>query len=144
MKPFGIAIHGGAGTILASDMTHELRMAYEQSLRSALHAGYDVLHQKGTATDAVVAAVRMLEDNILFNAGRGSVFTRKGLHEMDAAVMNGTDLAAGAVCAVHKVRNPVKLAAAVMYNTDHVMLSGEGADDFAAEQGFIAEPGDYF
>src|SRR6187549_3390654 len=100
MKPFGIAIHGGAGTILASEMTEALRSAYEQALRSALDAGYDVLEQKGSATDAVVAAVQMLEDNILFNAGRGSVFTKKGLHEMDAAVMEGFTLDAGAVAGV--------------------------------------------
>jgi len=141
---FTIAVHGGAGTILKKDMTPDLERNYITGLQQALNAGYSVLQHGGSAMDAVIEAVIVLEDNILFNAGRGSVFTKRGLHEMDAAVMNGTDLAAGAVCAVHKVRNPVKLAAAVMYNTDHVMLSGEGADDFAAEQGFIAEPGDYF
>ena len=141
---FTIAVHGGAGTILKKDMTPDLERNYITGLQQALNAGYSVLQHGGSAMDAVIEAVVVLEDNILFNAGRGSVFTKRGLHEMDAAVMNGTDLAAGAVCAVHKVRNPVKLAAAVMYNTDHVILSGEGADDFAAEQGFIAEPDDYF
>ena len=144
MRPFGIAIHGGAGTILASDMTEELRMAYEQALRSALYAGYDILKQKGTATDAVVAAVRMLEDNILFNAGRGSVFTRKGLHEMDAAIMEGSALNAGAVAGVRQVKNPVELARTVMDKSDHVFLSGEGARDFAVEQGLDMEPDSYF
>jgi L-asparaginase / beta-aspartyl-peptidase len=144
MKPFGIAIHGGAGTILASDMTEALRSAYEQALRSALDAGYDVLEQKGSATDAVVAAVQMLEDNILFNAGRGSVFTKKGLHEMDAAVMEGFTLDAGAVAGVSQVKNPVMLARAVMDKSDHVFLSGEGARDFALEHGLAMEPDSYF
>lgn len=141
---FTIAVHGGAGTILKKDMKPELERNYIAGLQQALDAGYSVLQQGGSAMNAVIEAVVVLEDNILFNAGRGSVFTKKGLHEMDAAVMNGADLAAGAVCAVHHVRNPVKLAAAVMNNTDHVILSGEGADDFAAEQGFGSEPDDYF
>ena len=141
---FTIAVHGGAGTILKKDMTPELERNYLNGLQQALDAGYSVLQQGGSAMDAVIEATVVLEDNILFNAGRGSVFTKKGLHEMDAAVMNGVDLDAGAVCNVHFVRNPVKLAAAVMNNTTHVMLSGEGADDFAIEQGFNPEPDDYF
>lgn len=141
---FTIAVHGGAGTILKKDITPELERNYITGLQQALDAGYAVLQHGGTAMDAVIEATVVLEDNILFNAGRGSVFTKKGLHEMDAAVMNGADLAAGSVCAVHHVRNPIKLAAAVMNNTEHVILSGEGADDFAAEQGFNSEPDDYF
>jgi len=141
---FTIAIHGGAGTILKKDMTPELEHGYKAGLQNALDAGYRVLEKGGTSIDAVIAAVIVLEDNILFNAGRGSVFTKKGLHEMDAAVMNGTDLSAGAVCAVHNVRNPVELAALVMRNTDHVILSGDGANDFAEKQKVKFEPDEYF
>ena len=117
---------------------------YTQGLQQALDKGYTILENGGASIDAVIAAVAELENNILFNAGRGSVFTKKGLHEMDAAVMNGVDLAAGAVCGVHNVRNPVELAAAVMRNSDHVILSGEGADDFALMQHIQTEPGEYF
>jgi L-asparaginase / beta-aspartyl-peptidase len=139
-----IAVHGGAGTILKEDMTPELERMYTEGLQQALDAGYAVLQQGGTSMDAAIAAVVVLEDNILFNAGRGSVFTKKGLHEMDAAVMNGTDLSAGAVCGVHNVRNPVKLAASVMRNSEHVILSGEGAIDFAAKNGLQFEADEYF
>ncbi len=139
-----IAIHGGAGTILKQDMTPELEKLYTQGLQEALDKGYNVLENGGTSIDAVIAAVVELENNILFNAGRGSVFTKKGLHEMDAAVMKGADLAAGAVCGVHNVRNPIELAATVMRNSDHVILSGDGADDFASMQHIQTEPREYF
>src|SRR3982751_2474898 len=95
---FTIAVHGGAGTILKQDMTPELEQSYKQGLQEALIAGYAVLQKNGAAMDAVITASVVLEDNILFNAGRGSVFTKKGLHEMDALIMNGADLSAGAVC----------------------------------------------
>jgi L-asparaginase / beta-aspartyl-peptidase len=144
MKKFGIAIHGGAGTILASQMTAELKQAYEQALREALNAGYEVLEKNGTAVDAVAAAAIKLEDNLLFNAGRGSVFTRKGGHEMDASIMEGSELKAGAVAGVQHVRNPVALALAVMQRSDHVFLSGAGAEEFALEQGMKPEPASYF
>jgi L-asparaginase / beta-aspartyl-peptidase len=144
MKKFGIAIHGGAGTILASQMTAELKQAYEQALREALNAGYEVLEKNGTAVDAVTAATVKLEDNLLFNAGRGSVFTRKGGHEMDASIMEGSALKAGAVAGVQHVKNPVALALAVMQRSDHVFLSGEGAEEFALEQGMKPEPASYF
>jgi L-asparaginase / beta-aspartyl-peptidase len=144
MKKFGIAIHGGAGTILASQMTAALKQAYEQALREALNAGYEVLEKNGTAVDAVAAAAIKLEDNLLFNAGRGSVFTRKGGHEMDASIMEGSELKAGAVAGVQHVRNPVALALAVMQRSDHVFLSGEGAEEFALEQGMKPEPASYF
>ncbi len=141
---FTIAVHGGAGTILREEMTPELERNYTEALQHALNAGYSLLQHGGSAMDAAIAAAVELEDNILFNAGRGSVFTKKGLHEMDAAVMNGVDLSAGAVCGVHNVRNPIQLAAAVMRNSDHVILSGEGANDFALKQGFAFEPDAYF
>lgn len=141
---FTMAVHGGAGTILKQDMTPELEAAYTNGLQTALNAGYAVLEKGGTAIKAVIAATVALEDNVLFNAGRGSVFTKKGLHEMDAALMNGSDLAAGAVCGVHNVRNPIKLAYEVMQNTNHVILGGEGAMEFAAKQNIQFEPDEYF
>jgi len=141
---FTIAIHGGAGTILKSEMTPALEQGYLEGLRSALIAGYSVLEKGGTAIDAAIVATVTLEDNILFNAGRGSVFTKNGTHEMDASVMDGSDLSAGAVCGVRNLRNPVKLAEAVMRSSDHVILSGEGANDFAVKQNIPLEPDGYF
>jgi len=139
-----LAIHGGAGTILKTDMTPELEAAYMQGLKDALHAGYAVLEEGGSSVNAVKAAVVMLEDNILFNAGRGSVFTKKGLQEMDAAIMEGAELNAGAVSGVRNVRNPVELATEVMRNSNHVFLSGKGANDFAIKQGIKLEPDEFF
>lgn len=144
MQKISLAVHGGAGTILKEDMTPELEKAYLQGLEDALAAGYTVLEKNGSSIDAVKAAVISLEDNILFNAGRGSVFTKKGLHEMDAAIMNGKDLAAGAVAGVSHVRNPVVLADAVMNKSNHVFLSGDGALDFAIKNGTQLEPDEYF
>lgn len=144
MENFTLAIHGGAGTILKEDMTFELEQAYLEGLKQALHAGFAVLHEGGTSVNAVKAALIVLEDNILFNAGRGSVFTKKGLHEMDAAIMDGSDLSAGAVAGVRNVRNPIELAAEIMRNSNHVFLSGKGANDFAIKQGIKLEPDEYF
>jgi beta-aspartyl-peptidase (threonine type) len=144
MQTFSLAIHGGAGTILKEDMTDELEAVYTAALKDALKAGYSLLEQKGTAVDAVKAAVVSLENNPLFNAGRGSVFTKKGLQEMDAAIMDGSTLAAGAVAGVKNIRNPVLLAAEVMTNSDHVFLCGEGANEFAIKQGIRLERDDYF
>jgi L-asparaginase / beta-aspartyl-peptidase len=144
MSKYSIAIHGGAGTILKEDMTPELETAYLHGLEEALMAGYAVLEAGGTATNAVKAAVVVLEDNVLFNAGRGSVFTKKGLQEMDAAIMDGTNLRAGAVAGVRSVRNPIELAAEVMNHSNHVFLSGKGANDFAIKQGIKLEPDEYF
>lgn len=144
MSKITLCIHGGAGTILKEDMTPELEAAYLQGLQSALDAGYAVLEEGGTATNAVKAAVVVLEDNILFNAGRGSVFTKKGVQEMDAAIMRGYDLEAGAVSGIRNIRNPVELAAEVMLNSNHVFLSGKGANDFAIKQGIKLEPDEYF
>jgi L-asparaginase / beta-aspartyl-peptidase len=144
MPVYSLTIHGGAGTILQEDMTPELEIAYIQGLESALLAGYAVLDKGGTAVNAVKAAVVVLEDNILFNAGRGSVFTKKGLQEMDAAIMEGASLNAGAVAGVRNVRNPVELAAEVMSKSNHVFLSGKGANDFAIRQGIKLEPDEFF
>ena len=141
---FTIVVHGGAGTILKEDMTPELEKAYQEGLQQALDASYAVLEKGGTAVNAVKAAIVVLEDNVLFNAGRGSVFTKKGLQEMDAAIMDGIDLSAGAVAAVRNVRNPIELATEVMRNSNHVFLSGKGANDFAIKQGIKLEPDEYF
>lgn len=144
MEKFTLVIHGGAGTILKADMTPELEAAYLDGLGAALNAGYAILEQGGTAVNAVKAAVAVLEDNVLFNAGCGSVFTKKGVHEMDAAIMDGKNLAAGAVAGVRNVRNPVELATEVMLHSNHVFLSAEGANDFALKQGVKLEPDEYF
>ena len=144
MQPFSIVIHGGAGTILKEDMTPELEKAYSQGLDEALSAGYAVLEQGGSASNAVKAAIVVLEDNLLFNAGRGSVFTKKGVQEMDAAIMDGKNREAGAVAGVRNVRNPIELAAEVMQNSNHVFLSGKGANDFAIKQGIKLEPDEFF
>jgi L-asparaginase / beta-aspartyl-peptidase len=144
MQKLSIAIHGGAGTILKEDMTPELEAAYLKGLNESLAAGYAVLEEGGTAVNAVKAAIVILEDNLMFNAGRGSVFTKKGVQEMDAAIMNGKDLTAGAVAGVRNVRNPIELAAEVMVNSNHVFLSGKGANDFAIKQGIKLEPDEFF
>ena len=144
MQPFSLVIHGGAGTILKHDMTPDLEQAYIKALDDALNAGYAVLEKDGTASHAVKAALVVLEDNLLFNAGRGSVFTKKGVQEMDAAIMNGQTLEAGAVANVRNIRNPIELAEEVMNNSNHVFLSGKGANDFAIKQGIKLEPDEYF
>lgn len=125
-------------------MTPELEKAYLHGLEEALEAGFAVLQRGGTAINAVKAAVVVLEDNILFNAGRGSVFTKQGLQEMDAAIMDGSNLEAGSISGVRNIRNPVELAAEVMEHSNHVFLSGKGANDFAIKQGIKMEPDDYF
>jgi L-asparaginase / beta-aspartyl-peptidase len=144
MSRYTLAIHGGAGTIVKEDMTRELEQAYLQSLKSALDAGYAVLEEGGSAINAIKATIVIMEDNILFNAGRGSVFTKKGVQEMDAAVMEGKTLGAGAITGVRNVRNPIELAMEVMQNSNHVFLSGKGASDFAIKQGIKLEPDEYF
>lgn len=144
MNRYTIVIHGGAGTILKEDMTSELEEAYQDGLEEALTAGYGVLERGGSAVNAIKAALVLLEDNVLFNAGRGSVFTKKGVQEMDAAIMDGSTLAAGAVAAIRNVRNPIELATEVMRNSNHVFLSGKGANDFAIKQGVKLEPDEYF
>ncbi|HEV2481636.1 MAG TPA: isoaspartyl peptidase/L-asparaginase [Puia sp.] len=144
MSKYTLAIHGGAGTILKEDMTPELEEAYLAGLRQAMNAGFAVLEQGGSALNAIKATIVILEDNMLFNAGRGSVFTKKGVQEMDAAVMDGRTLDAGSVTGVRNVRNPIELAMEVMLNSNHVFLSGKGAQDFAIKQGIKLEPDEYF
>jgi L-asparaginase / beta-aspartyl-peptidase len=144
MQKISLAIHGGAGTILKEDMTPDLEKTYLQGLKDALAGGYGVLEKGGASADAVSAAVVILEDNLLFNAGRGSVFTKKGVQEMDAAIMDGKDLEAGAVAGVRNVRHPIELAVAIMRKSNHVFLCGEGANDFALKQDIKLEPDEFF
>lgn len=141
---YTLVIHGGAGTILKEDMTPDLEKAYMDGLNQALDAGFAVLEEGGTAVNAVKASLVLLEDHVLFNAGRGAVFTKKGVQEMDAAIMDGKSLEAGAVAGVRNVRNPIELATEVMRNSNHVFLSGKGANDFAIKQGVKLEPDEYF
>ncbi|MFN8291961.1 MAG: isoaspartyl peptidase/L-asparaginase [Chitinophagaceae bacterium] len=144
MSMIKIAVHGGAGTIRREDMTDEMEAAYKKGLQEALDAGYALLAEGKTAVEAVKAAVISLEDNILFNAGRGSVFGNDGRQEMDASIMDGSNLMAGAVSAVRNIRNPVELAYTIMTKSQHVMLNGDGAGDFAKLHGLKTEPDDYF
>jgi L-asparaginase / beta-aspartyl-peptidase len=144
MSKYSLVIHGGAGTILKDEMTEELERAYLEGLQDALDAGYAILEEGGSAANAVKTAIVVLEDNILFNAGKGSVFTKKGVQEMDAAIMDGATLKAGAIAGVRNIRNPIELATEVMLNSNHVFLSGKGANDFAIKQGIKLEPDEYF
>src|SRR5262245_13150599 len=139
MPKIAIAVHGGAGTIDRNDMTPHMEAAYLDGLKAALDAGYSLLEKGAAAVNAVKVAALVLEDNILFNAGRGSVFTKTGEHEMDAAIMDGATLNAGAVAGVKNIRNPIELAAEVMWHSDHVFLSGQGANDFANKLGIKKE-----
>jgi beta-aspartyl-peptidase (threonine type) len=132
---WSIAIHGGAGSMRRETMDEAARAAHEAGLRAALDAGRAVLAAGGTALDAVGAAVAVLEDDPLFNAGRGSVFTYNGINELDAAVMDGTTRQAGAVAGVTHVRNPVRLARAVMDHSPHVLLAGPGPRSSRANRG---------
>lgn len=142
--PVTLVIHGGAGNITPAIMTPQDEKDYTLGLQTALDKGYDILHKGGTATDAVVAAITELENNPLFNAGRGAVFTKKGLNEMDAALMNGKTLEAGAIAGVRNIKNPIMLAREVMLHSGHVFLSGSGAAEFAISRGMEQVPDEYF
>ncbi|WP_045412757.1 isoaspartyl peptidase/L-asparaginase family protein [Vibrio owensii] len=143
-KPFSIAIHGGAGTILREQMSDELQQSILTDLEAAVKAGHQILEKGGEALDAVVAAVKVLEDSPNFNAGKGSVLTHNEMVEMDASVMDGRNQAAGAVAGVRHIKNPIELARDVMKNSNHVLLVGEGAEKFAFEQGHEYTEQDYF
>lgn len=141
---FAIVIHGGAGTILKKNMTPEREAAYKAKLEEAIKVGYDILKNGGSSLDAVEKTIKVMEDSPLFNAGKGAVFTNAETNELDASIMDGKSLNAGASAGTTTVRNPINLARAVMEKSEHVMLSGEGAETFAKEQGLqIVEP-DYF
>ncbi len=144
MNKIALAIHGGAGTILKSTMTSDLEREYRDGLELALRVGWEILSSGGTALDAVEQTVCSLENFPLFNAGRGSVFTHEGKNEMDASIMDGRTLKAGAVAFVRNVRNPIKLARLVMEKTPHVLLAADGANQFAKEMGVEFEPDEYF
>jgi len=144
MENFAIVIHGGAGTILKDSLSPELEKQYKDKLNEALKAGYDILAKGGTSMDAVVAAIKIMEDSPLFNAGKGSVFNHDGKNEMDASIMDGKTLKAGAVAGVHAIKNPIEGARAVMEKSSHVLLVGDGADKFAKEQGLQIEDPKYF
>ena len=142
--PIAIVIHGGAGTISRKDMTPVQDKAYRAALKQALEAGYAVLKQGGKSLDAVQAAIRVMEDDPLFNAGKGAVFDHEGKNELDAAIMDGSTLKAGAVAAVQHIKNPIDLARLVMDKTPHVLLIGAGAEEFAKSQGMALVPQSYF
>ncbi|APG59054.1 isoaspartyl peptidase/L-asparaginase family protein [Christiangramia salexigens] len=139
-----IAIHGGAGTLLKGEMTKEKEQAYRTVLRQALESGYEILEKKGSSLDAVEQAVVIMEDSPLFNAGKGSVFTASGKHEMDAAIMEGKNLNAGAVSLITGIKNPIVLARTVLEKSDHILLAGQGAMDFARLHGFDFKKPEYF
>ncbi|MFP4844214.1 isoaspartyl peptidase/L-asparaginase family protein [Winogradskyella sp. PE311] len=144
MQTFSIVIHGGAGTLVKGLMTKKLEAEYKEALKVAREAGFDVLKNGGSSIDAVETSVKLLENSPLFNAGKGSVFTAEGTHEMDAAIMEGKHLEAGAVSLVTGIKNPVSLARDVMEKSYHVFLAGEGAMKFAKEQNYTLENSDYF
>lgn len=140
-----LVVHGGAGTILKSQMTADKEKAYTDGLTAALKKGYEILENGGSSLDAVEVAVKVLEDNPLFNAGKGAVFTNEGKNELDASIMDGKSLAAGAVAGVTTVKNPITAARAVMEKSNHVMMTGAGADKFAAQAGLeIVDPSYFF
>ena len=144
MKKIGLAIHGGAGTIERSNMTPEREREFRAGLERALTAGYEILKRGSSSLDATEAAVRTLEDDPHFNAGKGSVFTSAGTNEMDAAIMNGKTLAAGAVASLKHVKSPISLARLVMEKSGHVMMDSEGAEAFAKEKGIELVDQKYF
>ena len=144
IKKYVIAIHGGAGTILRSNMTNEIEQKYKMALNESILAGENILLNSGLAIDAVEAAIRSLENNPLFNAGRGSVFSNEGEHEMDASIMNGKDLMAGAIAGVKNVKNPITLAKSVMQHSNHVFMAGQGAEVFAKQLNIEMAPNEYF
>lgn len=144
MPFFGIVIHAGAGAVSKSAMTPELERRYLDGLQQSLRAGYDILESGGAALDAVQKAVNVMEDSPLFNAGRGAVFTNAGRNEIDAAIMDGATLKAGAVAGVQHIKNPINLARLVMEKTPHVLLARDGAEEFARLNGFEMMPEEYF
>ncbi|MGB3183833.1 MAG: isoaspartyl peptidase/L-asparaginase [Cyclobacteriaceae bacterium] len=139
-----IVIHGGAGTILKKNMTPEKEEAIRNKMEEAMRAGYAVLNSGGSSTDAVVATIKILEDSPLFNAGKGAVFTSNGENELDASIMDGKSRSAGAVAGIKHVKNPITAALAVMTGSPHVMLTGEGAEQFATESDLEMVDNRYF
>jgi L-asparaginase / beta-aspartyl-peptidase len=143
-KPVVFVIHGGAGNITRESISAEKEKEYTAKLDEAVSKGYDILKKGGTALDAIEAAIIILEDSPLFNAGRGSVFTADGKNEMDAAIMEGKTLQAGSVAGIRTIKNPISAARKVMENSPHVMMAGQGAEQFAREQNLAIEDTSYF
>jgi len=143
-RPVAIVIHGGAGTILPENITDEQEQAYRTALRTALETGHDVLTDGGTSIDAVVAALQTMEDAPLFNAGKGAVFTSENTVELDASIMDGQTLNAGALTGVKHIKNPIGLARLIMEESEHVMMAGTGAEDFAREHDVTFVDNAYF
>lgn len=141
---FGIVIHGGAGTILKENMTDSLEQAYRAKLEEAIRTGHEILANGGTALEAVQETINVMENSPLFNAGKGAVFTNAGTNELDASIMDGETLNAGAVAGVTTVKNPINLAYEVMVNSEHVMLGGKGAEEFAKQQNVELVDPQYF
>ncbi len=141
---FGIVIHGGAGTILKKNMSDSLEKAYKAKLKKAITVGHTILKNGGTAMEAVTKTINVMENSPLFNAGKGAVFTHEETNELDASVMDGATLNAGAVAGVTHIKNPIDLALSVMNNSPHVLLSGKGAERFAEEQGIKLVDPSYF
>ena len=139
-----LVMHGGAGTILKKNMTAEKEQAYRAAMTKALQTGYDALKSGKSSLDAVEVAIHVLEDSPLFNAGKGAVFTHEGKNEMDAAIMDGKTLKAGAIAGVTVIRNPISAARAVMEKSEHVMMAGKGAEDFAKQAGLTIVDPSYF
>ena len=143
-QEWAIVIHGGAGVITRDKMTPEMDKNYRIALAEAMNTGKKILAEGGSALDAVEKTIRVMEDNPLFNAGKGAVFTHEGKNELDAAIMDGSNLAAGSVAGVTDIKNPITAARYVMTNSEHVMLTGAGASQFAKEQGLEIVPPSYF
>ena len=143
-KPFGLVLHGGAGVIEQRNFSAAQEAEFRAKLTEARDAGYAILERGGSALDAISAVIVILEDSPLFNAGKGAVFTADGTCELDASIMDGRTQAAGAIAGVKRIKNPINLARAVMEKSNHVMLAGEGAEQFAVQQGFALVPNEYF
>ena len=143
-NPFAIVIHGGAGTILKENMSDSLELAYKMKLEEAIKVGHEILKSGASALEAVTKTINVMEDSPLFNAGKGAVFTNEETNELDASIMNGGDLNAGAVAGVTQIKNPINLAVVVMNNSEHVMLAGKGAEEFAKLRGFELVDLSYF
>ena len=141
---FGIVIHGGAGTILKENMSDSLEAAYKGKLKEAISVGYEILKNGGSSLEAVTHTINILEDSPLFNAGKGAVFTHEGTNELDASIMDGKTLNAGAVAGVKHIKNPINLARDVMEKSEHVMLYGAGAETFAQSLGYKLVDSSYF
>lgn len=143
-KNFGIVLHGGAGTILKENMSDSLEMAYKEKLKEAISVGHEILKNGGTSLEAVTKTINILEDSPLFNAGKGAVFTHERRNELDASIMDGATLNAGAVAGVRHIKNPIDLARDVMLKSEHVMLYGKGAEEFARSLGYKMMDTSYF